>query len=262
VGRENVSGHPLSSSDWLDAHHRAKLPERSLFARELADYRPARIVDVGCGTGLWLDLLDAHLPSDCEFIGLDADSGSIELAERRADAWARDYFFQACNVEEDTCCVPKSDLLLLFNLLPYLPKAASVLRSLHGDGKLQRVVVRQYGTDTIRIGPMASNDRVALNASLRASIEERGELSHHDLDRAYELARASGLTVEKVSFELTQRHAPFSPEFSEYFKETVNWMTERLSVDASTRLRSVCERPETGAPLYFAQLELVVVLVA
>lgn len=257
----NSSGHPLSSPGWLDIHHWAKLPERVGFARELSQYQPTRIVDLGCGSGLWLDLLDAHLPAKCQFVGIDSDSESIELAERRAHTWSRDSRFYLCDVEREPGAIPKSDLLLFFNLLPYMPNAGRVLRDLRDNGKLGRVVVRQYGIDAMRIGPMPVGDRRVIDDSLHASVERRGEASHHDLDQAYGLAYMSGLTVEKTGFELIQRHAPFQPEFAHYFDETVSWMIERLSDDARARLRAVCGEPGAAVkPLYFAQLEFVAVL--
>jgi len=80
---ENSSGKPLANSSWLLNHHRAKIPERTAFAKRLAKLQPKKIVDLGCATGLWLELLNEILPLDCEFIGIDSDIESLEkLAEQ------------------------------------------------------------------------------------------------------------------------------------------------------------------------------------
>ena len=65
---ENSSGKPLANSSWLLNHHRAKIPERTAFAKRLAKLQPKKIVDLGCATGLWLELLNEILPQDCEFM--------------------------------------------------------------------------------------------------------------------------------------------------------------------------------------------------
>ena len=87
--QENASGKPLADALWLENHHRAKLPERTAFAKKLADLYPKRIVDLGCASGLWLELLDKLLPSDCEFIGIDSDNDILKIAKDRSKNWNR-----------------------------------------------------------------------------------------------------------------------------------------------------------------------------
>ncbi len=54
ISQENSTGRPLADAKWLENHHRAKLPERTAFAKKLAKLNPKNIVDLGCATGLWL----------------------------------------------------------------------------------------------------------------------------------------------------------------------------------------------------------------
>lgn len=86
---ENSSGKPLANSSWLLNHHRAKLPERTAFAKKLAELHPKKIVDLGCATGLWLELLNEFISSECEFVGIDSDIESLEMAISRSSAWSR-----------------------------------------------------------------------------------------------------------------------------------------------------------------------------
>ena len=79
----NSTGSALSASEWLDAHHRAKLRERTRFAERIAEYRPQKLVDLGCATGLWLDLINDFLPSECELIGIDNNPEALALAQER-----------------------------------------------------------------------------------------------------------------------------------------------------------------------------------
>ena len=85
ISQENSTGRPLADAKWLENHHRAKLPERTAFAKKLAKLNPKNIVDLGCATGLWLELLNDILPSDCEFIGIDSDKESLKLATDEAN---------------------------------------------------------------------------------------------------------------------------------------------------------------------------------
>ncbi len=259
----NATGHALSSSAWLETHHLAKLPERTRFAQSLAQYRPNRLVDLGCGTGLWLDLFDKVLPPECEFIGLDSDPESLDLAGDRARYWTRKSNFILCDIVKDHAQIPQADLTLVFNLFPYLPNVAELLEHFRLNRKAGRIVIRQYDGGTMRIGPMSFDDRCIIESSLRASLEASAEPSHYTLDRAYDVARACGLMVERLEFELTQRHAPFPREFTDYFRGTMDWMNEFLSDDARARLHEVLNgRPSASESLYFSQVDLVAVLSA
>ena len=100
VSQENSSGKPLADANWLEIHHRAKLPERSAFARRLANLHPKSIVDLGCASGLWLDLLNQYIPSDCAFIGIDSDKESINLAKHRSEFWNRESNFMQMDLEK------------------------------------------------------------------------------------------------------------------------------------------------------------------
>ncbi len=256
----NATGQALSSATWLEVHHRAKLSERTRFARSLVSYQPRKLVDLGCGTGLWLDTIDKILPRECKFIGIDSDPGSLALAQARASSWGREVEFIHCDLVRDFHRVPSADLMLAFNLLPYIPNALAILKHFREKRKVGRLVIRQYDGGTMRIGPLPSNDRQAIETSLHTTIRERSEPSHYDIDRAYQLAHASGLQIEKLNFELTQRHAPFSPEFADYLAGTVEWLKERLADDARMLFEQDLPPGAGPAPLYFLQADLIAVL--
>lgn len=100
ISQENSTGRPLADAKWLENHHRAKLPERTAFAKKLAKLNPKNIVDLGCATGLWLELLNDILPSDCEFIGIDSDKESLKLATERSKLWDRKVKFLHLDLEK------------------------------------------------------------------------------------------------------------------------------------------------------------------
>jgi len=255
---ENATGYALSSPAWLDTHHAAKLPERMQFARSLIKYQPRRLLDLGCGTGLWLDTLDKVLSADCEFVGIDADPQALEDAHKRAKQWDRNSEFLRCDLVADHTSLPSGDMVLAFNMLPYLPNALAILE--HLRGKASRIIIRQYDGDTMRIGPMPSDDRYSINSALRSALGKHGDPSHYDLDRTFQLIHASTLAIESLDFELTRRCAPFSPEFAAYLKETIEWMRIHLPGDARHLLDHISARLGSGDPLYFTQVDLIAIL--
>jgi SAM-dependent methyltransferase len=257
----NTSGKTLSSPEWLEAHHRAKLPERIDFAKRLAVHGPKTVIDLGCGTGLWLDLLDKVLPTDCRLIGVDSDADSLDSARQLARGWNRDADFMLCDIAAAYQEIPAADLMLAFNVIPYLPNFSELLSYWHRQRTTERLVIRQYDGATIRFGPLCPEDRFAIDSSLHASLETSSEFDHYALDRTYEVIHRSDFSVESLSFDVIQRRAPFPAEFEAYFDGTVAWTREHLSDDARGRLdRALSSRGCVGVPLYFVQLDLVAVL--
>lgn len=252
----NSTGHPLSSPDWLDIHHSAKLPERTRFAKGVAAFEPQKLVDLGCATGLWLDLLDQFLPSECEFIGIDNDPEALDYARRRARQWSRPSAFIQSDIASEPQSIPcDADVLLAFNILSYLPDTPALLKHLAQRSATYRLIVRQYDGGTIRIGPLSADDRFAIDSSLRASLEASSEFSYYGMDDIHRVLLASALAVETLEFELTQRHTPFPPEFRDYFASTIGWMMSHLSDNGRDRLSQAL-----GRSLYFAELDLVAVM--
>ena len=256
----NSSGRPLASVAWLEAHHRAKLPERRRFAQTLATYQPKRVVDLGCGTGLWLDLLNEVLPTDCEFIGLDSDVQSLATARERASHWGRASSFERCEIESAADTIPTSDLTLAFNVFSYLAEPAALLKQLRPRSKV--VVVRQYDGAALRFGPIDTNDRALIEDSLRASVVTSGQFRHYDMDRAFECLRESPFPNHKLGFELFTRTAPFPEEFLEYYDGMMAWTLAQLSENAARLLRAwheaEAEQGSNGG--YFYEVDLVGIL--
>jgi SAM-dependent methyltransferase len=212
----NHTGRPLSSPGWLEAHHRAKLPERQRFAAMLAQLGPRRVVDLGCATGLWLDLLDPLLPPACEFVGFDSDPKSLTLAEERSTKWSRNATFEVCDIDANIESIPTADLTLVFNVIPYLQDPAKLFASLAERRERGAVAVRQYDGAALRFGPMETEVRALIEASLRSSVGASSQFRHYDLDDVFSLLQECRLTRRKIAFELFERTTPFPDDFVAY----------------------------------------------
>lgn len=260
----NASGRPLSGPAWLEAHHRAKLPERTAFAQRLARYAPSRVIDLGCATGLWLDLLDKVVPHSCELVGVDADGESLELAAARSANWQHASQLIHADFAATPDAVPRGDLILMFNVFSYVADPGDVLASLSRRHPQARIVVRQYDGGTIRVGPLDEASRAAVESSLRASVVPSAAFSHYPMDRTYAAILSSPYAVESLEFELTQRVSPFPPEFVEYLSGTLDWMRAHLSSAAGDALAASFGMDELHVPddAYFVEVDLTASLVA
>jgi SAM-dependent methyltransferase len=262
VDKRNSTGKPLASAVWLNAHHRAKRQERKAFAQVLAAYQPRRVVDIGCATGLWLDLLDKVLPSTCEFIGLDGDALALAEAKDRSTHWTRRATFVQMDVEADLGAIPNGDMTLLFNVLSYLRDPAALLNTLGSRSHRGVVAVRQYDGAALRFGPMDTEVRALVESSLRASVLSSRQFRHYDMDRVFALLNESPFPHCRMDFELFARTAPFPSEFIDYFEGTLDWTLSLLSEAAAEELRKWRrQRLQSSVDnTYFYEVDLMAVL--
>lgn len=258
----NESGRPLASDAWLEAHHQAKLPERRSFAGQVARRKPRRVVDLGCGPGLWMDLLAEVLPADSELVGIDSDSSALNKARERARQWRQTSAFENVDFDKEAGTVPEADIFLAFNVFPYVSNPAGLLEQLRL--KLRPggcVVVRQYDGALIRLGPMAENDRRIIDTSLMTAVLGSAQFKHYDMDRVFECVQASRYSLKTTDFEIFRRVAPFPSEFQEYLLKTIEWTHTYVSEDAQERLRrwvdSRTDSADDTASSYVIEVDLV-----
>jgi len=260
----NHTQKPLSSNEWLYDHHKAKLSERRSFAQTIIKQTPNKIIDLGCGIGLWFDLLNDLLPTECEFIGLDVDENSIKTAKQLSSSWKRKCSFICCDFIKNPQLIPSGDLILIFNMFPYIKNKQFFIENiqakiLHGG----KAVIRQYDGASIRFGPMDTKMRLSIDTSLHTSVSGSEQFQHYDLDNVYQIIMASKFHSKKVDFEIFKRNSPFPEEFIPYYKNTLTWTIRHLNDKSSKELQDWCDKNVDNLPnnaSYFYEVDLVAVL--
>ena len=258
--QENSSGKPLANSDWLLNHHLAKIPERTAFAQRLCALHPKRIIDLGCATGLWLELLNSLLPLDCEFIGIDSDIQSLETAISRSKSWKRETSFMQLDREKDIKSVPSADLILAFNIFPYIKDLDSFLSGLHAKTSNGTLAVRQYDGASIRFGPMPTAIRQKIEQDLFVATGNSQKFRHYDLDRTFTALQNSTYKNFEYNFELFERFSPFKPDFIPYYKETLLWTCQHISDTSAEFLSNWMNDNSISQNRYFYEVDLVALL--
>ncbi len=258
--QENPSGKPLADVTWLEHHHVAKMPERIAFAKRLALLHPKRVVDLGCASGLWLELLNNYLPQDCEFIGIDSDNTSLEIAKARSTKWSRNSSFILLDIEKEAQKIPPSDLTLAFNIFPYIGDLSAFLKKLSSRTPMGILAVRQYDGASIRFGPMLTADRQRMEVDLRLAVENSQKFKHYDLDRTIRALHDSLYTAIDCEFELFQRISPFPDEFIPYYVGTLEWTRDHLSEYSAERLQAWIDDNSLQQCRYFYEVDLVALL--
>lgn len=260
TSQENSTGKPLADATWLENHHRAKIPERTAFAQRLLNIHPKRIVDLGCATGLWLELLNSIFPDDCEFIGIDSDKASLNMAIQRSESWKRKVSFMLLNLEEDAALIPPADLTLAFNIFPYIQNLDSFINFLSSRSPRGTLAIRQYDGASIRFGPMSTSDRQLLETDLRVATESSQKFRHYDMDRTFNAIRNSKYSNIDYGFELFERTSPFSEDFVPYYIGTMEWTYQHLSERTSEKFKKWIDEDSHLSNRYFYEVDLVALL--
>ncbi len=257
---ENSSGKPLANSSWLLNHHRAKIPERTAFAKRLAKLQPKKIVDLGCATGLWLELLNEILPQDCEFIGIDSDIESLEIAISRSKSWSRKTSFMRLDIEKEVALIPNADLTLAFNIFPYINDLDTFIYSLASSKNHGILAVRQYDGASIRFGPMPTTMRQKIEQELQVATGNSKKFRHYDLDRTFTALQNSPYNNMEYNFELFERISPFDPEFIPYYNGTMLWTCQHISDTSAEFLSKWMNEDIYLKNRYFYEVDLVALL--
>ncbi|HVU66044.1 MAG TPA: methyltransferase domain-containing protein [Ktedonobacteraceae bacterium] len=80
----NECGLPLNAIEWLVTHHRSKLVEREEMIQDLHLEKGSRIVDAGCGPGLWTPLLARAVGPRGHIMGVDLSAEALVTARLRS----------------------------------------------------------------------------------------------------------------------------------------------------------------------------------
>ena len=260
----NVTGKPLSSQEWLLTHHFAKIDSRKNFVSKLLSFNPKKIVDLGCGIGLWLELLNEMAPLDCELIGLDTDTLALDEAKRRSQNWSRSVDFINTDFTNELS-IPDADMYLAFNIFPYIFDAENFLRKLYSKvGNQKILVIRQYDGGMLRFGPMKQSYRMDLDIALFNSVNGNDSFHHYDMDRVFELLNQSDFKQKDMNFELFQAFSPYSNEFIKYLSKTIEWnmlyVNEPVRNDLKKWLENYLLSSTQDKNSYFIGIDLVAIL--
>lgn len=257
---KNSSGKPLANSCWLENHHRAKIPERTAFAKRLLELHPKRIVDLGCATGLWLELLNQMLPNDCEFIGIDSDKEAIGIATEKSKSWSRKVTFLQLDIEKEVASIPSADITLAFNIFSYIEDIDTFLNVLASRTPRGVLAVRQYDGASIRFGPMPTTIRQKIEQDLYTATGYSKEFKHYDLDRTFTALQNSPYKFCNYDFELFKRTSPFAKDFIPYYEGTMLWTSQHVSEGMADYIIKWMNDDVNIKGRYFYEVDLVALL--
>jgi ubiquinone/menaquinone biosynthesis C-methylase UbiE len=120
----NECGLPLNAIEWLETHHRSKIDERGQMIQGLHLRRGCRLLDAGCGPGLWTPLLAQALGPRGHIIGVDVSAEALVTARQRSRNQWYETLVQYKQGSMEHLPVPNGSLDTIFsaNVCQYLPQ--------------------------------------------------------------------------------------------------------------------------------------------
>lgn len=227
----NEYGLPLNSVEWLETHHRSKGPERTRMIRDLRLERGSRVVDAGCGPGLWTPMLAHAIGPKGRITGVDISIEALITAQRRSRGkwYARQLQFRRGPLEQLPVQPGTAHVIFSANVSQYLSDPISTFaamgRYLMPEGRL---AVKDIDFGTMRF----SNIDAALQMRI---LQARKRWEQMRVEQGYtfedswvgsKLAgylRAAGYEeVQERSYRIVRRF-PLSQDFRFYLQGIAGW---------------------------------------
>ncbi len=227
----NESGLPLNAIEWLETHHRSKAPEREQMIRDIRFKRGSRVVDAGCGPGLWTPLIARAIGYQGYIMGVDISPEALITANRRMHGKRYERIVQYKHGSLEQLPVPFGSVDIIFsaNVSQYLPDPVTTFAAMGNYiAPGGRLVIKDIDFGTMRFHN--------IDAGLQARVfraRECWEQQRVDVGYAFEdswvgsklmsYLRAAGYEdVQGKSYHIIRQY-PLSQDFRNYLQGIAEW---------------------------------------
>ncbi|MGH2507566.1 MAG: methyltransferase domain-containing protein, partial [Ktedonobacteraceae bacterium] len=227
----NECGLPLNAVEWLVTHHQSKIAERERMIQDLHLAGGSKVVDAGCGPGLWTPLLAKAIGTQGRIVGVDLSTEALATARQRS--YGQWYEGQVCYKQSSMEHLPVAcgsvHTIFSANVSQYLPepvKTFAVLGHYLRPGGLLAIKDIDFGTLHFSGIDLALQTRVA---QARAQWEKVRVSHKHVFEDSWvgsKLAnylRAAGYEDVQEKVYTIVRQAPLNPNFRAYLQGIGSW---------------------------------------
>jgi len=228
----NECGLPLNAIEWLVTHHRSKLVEREEMIQGLHLKRGGKIVDAGCGPGLWTPLLANAVGPRGHVMGVDLSAEALITAQQRSQGewYERQVSYKQGSMELLPVSYDSIHTIFSANVSQYLPEPvetfAAMGRYLVPGGRLAIKDI-DFGTMHFSSVDSALQERVF---QARARWEKQRPLEEGYLfedswvgSKLVGYLRDAGYQdVQEKKYRVV-RHAPLNADFRLYLQGITDW---------------------------------------
>lgn len=244
--RQGKDGIELSSLDWLLLHHRVKLLDRQEIMRKL-DIQPGdHVLDLGCGPGLWSQLLaDAVGPSG-RIVGIDFDNYLLAYAGKitRESHPGHDISFRQMDFSDIGELDETFDVVFFSNCFCYLPDPSAMVERMKQTARPGgRIIGRNWDGEPFLLSPMDVGLLSLVQHHLVRATEDRSEgapldhyFDHYFGRKMPGMFRRQGFRHVTCDTHVIERSGPADSDLAAYIRTNGEWMGDKIQgrVDADS----------------------------
>ncbi len=220
----------LTDLKWLIDHHKTKEQERKEMVDNLNIQPGDTILDLGCGPGLWTQLLAGRVKPHGKVVGIDFSSGLIEYAIENLDEHLKDIIefrqenFYTIPFEDNTF-----DIIFFGNCMAYVndgncAKVVKEMKRVTKNGG--RVIAKDFDGAVFIVHPIdAELSLKVLSAAARSLKENPPNPSFDNFvgRKMHGLFLESDFRKVSTSSHIIQKFYPLTPEAKRYITGNAEW---------------------------------------
>lgn len=227
---KGTTGLELTELNWLYDHHKTKEIERQQMVVDLELKSGDKVLDLGCGPGLWTQMLAEQVLPNGLVVGLDFDSHLIDFAQKQlieADRYANTVQYKVGDFHETPFEDGFFDLVFFGNCFAYLTDFHKALQEQKRITKVGgRVAAKDFDGAIIIFHPI---DPVLQNKVLTATATGLRDNPPKPFFNNYTGRNLHGLFLQEKFINVTtksyavQKLFPLSPEAKRYISGNAKW---------------------------------------
>lgn len=153
---ESTFRHNYASSEWLSLHFAAKSDSRLKEFLNLPIQRGDRVLDVGCGPGIFGSYISHMVGDDGRYVGVDVDKESIRYAINRLSTnYIKNWTFICSDFDYaiDNCA--EFDVVLFSNSLSYARFPIDIVSKISSAMKRgSKIIIKDFDAAAIHVSPV------------------------------------------------------------------------------------------------------------
>lgn len=221
----------MASAEWLTTHFLAKSAYRAREVGSLGIWPGARILDLCCGSGLFMALLLDFVGPTGHVTGVDQDPQSLDAAHARLIAQPhKTWTLRHARLEDTIDQVREFDIILLFNCIGYFERPEDIVRRLAASMKPGAVlIVKDFDLEGFFFQPREIGAWATLlqRAKTRNDTDNPVSFDNFFGRRVHALHRVAPLRSYSCSTWTQLMTYPFSPMQVEYIWRNIECLIQQ-----------------------------------
>lgn len=235
-----TKGLELTELNWLLDHHKTKEHERWFMVEDLNLQPGDKVLDLGCGPGLWMPKFASEVGPTGKVVGIDFDQALIDYARNRPvnRRYGDVMEFRVGDFYNIPFPDNTFDLVFFGNCFAYVTDQRRVLEEQKRVTKVGgRVVAKDFDGAVLVIHPIDHILSARVLAATAQGLQERPPDSYFDNytgRRLNGLLREAGFLDVKTTSYAIQKVPPLSEEAKRYIAGNARWYVSAGAVHLSS----------------------------